>query len=91
MKLHFFSSEIPQRLYVKYREYKLKDSQRKPPPNARGPEKQTLRLEDLPLQNPKTRGNELSGRDIDEVKLERPRGWPVGEGESAITPLLPMD
>ncbi|MBS0658156.1 MAG: DNA topoisomerase IV subunit A, partial [Verrucomicrobia bacterium] len=91
MKLHFFSSEIPQRLYVKYREYKLKDRQRKPPPNARGPEKQTLRLEDLPLQNPKTRGNELSGRDIDEVKLERPRGWPEGEGESAITPLLPMD
>lgn len=90
-KLHFFSAEIPARLYVRFREYKLKDRQRKPPPNARGPEKMTLRLDDLPLQNPKTKGNELSGRDVEEVKLERPRGWPEGEGESAITPLLPLE
>lgn len=90
-KLHYFSTEIPQKIYVKYREYKLKDRQRKPPPNARGPDKQTLRTDDLPLQNPKTKGTELSGRDIEEAKIERPRGWPEGEGESALTPLLPLD
>lgn len=90
MRIHFFSAEIPSRLFVKYREYKLKPKQRKAPPSARRPEKQTLRLDDLPLQNPKTKGFEMCERDIEFVQRERPRGWPEGEGESVVMPLLPL-
>ncbi len=91
MKIHFLSDEALERLFVKYREYKLKLRQRKPPPSARGPEKQTLRLDDLPLQNPKTKGVELSERDIESVSAQRPRGWPEGDGESAMMPLFPAE
>ncbi len=88
MRFHLLTDEVLERIYVKYREYKLKKFQRKPPRNARGPEKQTLRLDDLPEQKPSTRGFELSERDVEFVQIQRPRMWPEGEPESAVSPLF---
>ena len=76
MRFHFLHGGAPERLYVKFREYKLKAGQRKAPKGARGPEKQTITVADLPIQNPKVRGTLLSEREIESASSVRPRGWP---------------
>ena len=88
IKIHLLADDAEDLLYVKYREYKLKAGQRKPPPTARGPEKHTVRLDELPVQSPKTKGVLLSERDPESVNVIRPRGWPEGEGESPLSPLF---
>ena len=87
-KIHLLEDHPGDLLYVKYREYRLKAGQRKPPPTARGPEKHTVRLDELPVQNPKTKGVLLSERDPERGSLARPRGGPEGEGESPLSPLF---
>ena len=82
MRIHFLHDGSPERLYIKFREYKLKAGQRKPPKGARGPEKEIVLVSDLPVQNPRTRGTLLSERDVESASSSRPRGWPEpAEGE----------
>ena len=76
MRLHLLHDGSPERLFVKFREYKLKPGQRKPPKGARGPEREILLVANLPVQNPRTRGTLLSERDIESVSTSKPRNWP---------------
>ncbi len=76
MRIHLLHDGSPERLFVKYREYKLKPGQRKPPKGARGPEREIIPLASLPVQNPRTRGLLLSERDVETAATARPRNWP---------------
>jgi hypothetical protein len=76
MRLHLLHDGSPERLFVKFREYKLKPGQRKPPKGARGPEREIILVANLPVQNPRTRGTLLSERDVESVSTAKPRNWP---------------
>jgi topoisomerase-4 subunit A len=76
MKLHLLHDGSPERLFIKFREYKLKPGQRKPPKGARGPEREIILVANLPVQNPRTRGTLLSERDVESASTARPRNWP---------------
>ncbi len=76
MRVHLLHDGSPERLFIKFREYKLKPGQRKPPKGARGPEREIILVANLPVQNPRTRGTLLSERDVETVTTARPRNWP---------------
>ena len=80
MRIHLLHDGSPERLFIKFREYKLKPGQRKPPKGARGPEREIIPVASLPVQNPRTRGLLLSERDIDTASTSRPRNWPEDAG-----------
>ncbi len=91
MRIHLLHDGSPERLFVKYREYKLKAGQRKPPKGARGPEREIIPVANLPVQNPRTRGLLLSERDVETASTARPRNWPddaVSERRVEKTPGL---
>ena len=91
MRIHLLHDGSPERLFVKYREYKLKAGQRKPPKGARGPEREIIPVANLPVQNPRTRGMLLSERDVETASTARPRNWPddaVSERRVEKTPGL---
>ena len=73
-KIVLLTSEPLERLYIKYKRTKHSRQAR---PRGRGgrPDEQSVELESVPVQTPKTLGAVLRQGAVDWVKTSRPRGW----------------
>lgn len=84
------TDEKVEKLYLKYKPFKetAKLHARAKRAARTQPDEQVINMNGLPVQTPKTLGQQLSYRALDWVKTTRPRGWEDSNGKAPLGPLF---
>ncbi len=84
------TEEKVEKLYLKYKPFKPTAKLHAKAKRAAKtqPDEQVVDLRGLPVQTPKTLGQQLSYRAVDWLKTTRPRGWEESEGKAPLGPLF---
>ncbi|MBV9657920.1 MAG: DNA topoisomerase IV subunit A [Verrucomicrobia bacterium] len=89
-RISLLTAEPLEKVYIKYKPFKpgAKLNSRAARLARTQPDEHTIDLRKLPVQTPKTFGQQLSHKGVDWLKTTRPRGWAEGEGSEPVGPLF---